>query len=148
MDVEVNYLAVFLAAASSMVVGSIWYAPKVFGNTWMKLAKVDPNKQSSPKAMTILMGGTFLLSLLTAYVLAHVSFLSNQFFGNSFFQDAVSTAFWVWLGFVATRILTHNMFDQRPGKLTWLALGNEFVTIMLMGLIIGWLAPELPVVMR
>ena len=33
MDVEVNYLAVLLAAASSMVVGSIWYAKPVFGNT-------------------------------------------------------------------------------------------------------------------
>lgn len=148
MDVEVNYLAVLLAAVSSMVVGSIWYAPKVFGNTWMKLAKVDPNKQSSPKAMTILMGGTFLISLLTAYVLAHVTFLANQYFDNSFLRDALSTAFWVWLGFIATRILTHNMFDQRPGKLTWLALGNEFITIMLMGLIIGLMAPEVPVVWR
>lgn len=146
MNVEVNYLAVLLAAASSMVVGSVWYAPKVFGNTWMKLAKVDPNKQSSPKAMAILMGGTFLLSLLTAYVLAHVSFLSNKYFGNSFLNDALNTAFWVWLGFVATRILTHNMFDQRPGKLTLLALGNEFVTIMLMGLIIGLMAPVTGVV--
>src|SRR5687768_11904520 len=121
MDVEVNYLAVLLAAASSMVVGSIWYAPSVFGNAWMKLAKVDPGK-ATPKQMTVLMGGTFLLSLLTAYVLAHVIFLANQYFGNSFFHDAVSTSLWIWLGFVATRLLTHNMFDQRPGKLTLLAL--------------------------
>jgi hypothetical protein len=140
MDVEVNYLAVFLAAASSMVVGSIWYAPSVFGNMWMKLAKVDPGK-TSPKQMTILMGSTFLLSLVTAYVLAHVSYLSNAYFGNSFFMDAVKTAFWLWLGLVVTRLVTHNMFDQRPSKLTWLAVGNEFVTLMLMGLIIGWLAP-------
>lgn len=141
MDVEVNYLAVFLAAASSMVVGSIWYAPSVFGKTWAKLAKVDMNRKVSSSEMTVLMGGTFLLSLLTAYVLAHVSYLSNSFFQHSFFQDAVTTAFWVWLGFVATRILTHNIFEQRPGKLNLLALGNELVTIMLMGVIIGWLHP-------
>ena len=139
MDVEVNYLAVLLAAVSSMVVGSIWYAPSVFGNTWMKLAKVDPKKQSDAKSMTILMGTTFLLSLLTAYVLAHVIFLANQYFGNSFFQDALSTSLWIWLGFVATRILTHNMFDQRPGKLTLLALANELITLVAMGAIIGWL---------
>jgi len=140
MNVEVNYLAVFLAAVSSMVVGSIWYTPKVFGTMWMKLAKVDPGK-TTPKEMTVLMGSTFLLSLLTAYVLAHVSFLSHAFFGGSFLAAAVQTAFWVWLGFVLTRLVVHNMFDQRPGKLTWLALGNEFVTIMLMGVIIGWLRP-------
>jgi hypothetical protein len=139
MDVEVNYLAVFLAAVSSMVVGSIWYAKGVFGGTWAKLAKVDMDRKVSAREMTMLMGGTFLLSLLTAYVLAHVTYLSNVFFGNSFFQDALSTAFWVWLGFVATRILTHNLFDKRPGTLNVLALGNEFVTIMVMGMIIGWL---------
>jgi cation transport ATPase len=138
MEVEVNYLAVLLAALSSMVVGSIWYAPGVFGNVWMKLAKVDPKKQmtTSDKLMFL---WVFLLSLLTAYVLAHVSFLSNQFFGNSFLQDALSTAFWLWLGLVVTRLLTHNMFDRRPGKLTLLALGNELLTIMLMGFIIGLL---------
>ncbi len=147
MNVEVNYLAVLLAALSSMVVGSVWYAPKVFGNTWMKLAKIEPKKQmsTSDKLMFV---WVFLLSLLTAYVLAHVTFLANRFFGHSFLQDALSTAFWVWLGFVATRILTHNMFDRRPGKLTLLAFGNEFVTIMLMGLIIGLMAPEIPVVLR
>lgn len=139
MDVAVNYLAVFLAAASSMVVGSIWYAKGVFGSTWAKLAKVDMDKKVSAAAMTRLMGLTFLLSLLTAYVLAHVSFLSNYFFSNSFFQDAVSTAFWLWLGLVMTRLVTHSMFDQRPTRLTVLAVGNEFVTIMVMGLIIGWL---------
>ena len=138
MGVEVNYLAVLLAAVSSMVVGSIWYTPSVFGNTWMKLAKIEPKKQmsTSDKLMFV---WVFLLSLLTAYVLAHVTFLSNSFFGHSFLQDALSTAFWVWIGFVVTRIVTHNMFDRRPGKLTWLALGNEFITIMVMGLIIGLL---------
>lgn len=146
MNVDINYLAVFLAAASSMVVGAIWYAKGVFGATWAKLAKVDMDRKVSGAEMARLMGVTFLLSLLTAYVLAHVTFLSYNYFPNTFFESAVSTAFWVWLGFVATRILTHNMFDQRPNKLTLLALGNEFVTIMVMGLIIGWLAPASAVV--
>ena len=138
MDIEVNYLAVLLAAVSSMIVGSIWYAPGVFGNTWMKLAKVDPSK-TTPKQMVVLMGSTFLLSLLTAYVLSHVIVFANRYFGHSFFHDAVSASLWIWLGFVASRMLTHNMFDRRPGKLTLLALGNELVTLALMGVIIGWL---------
>src|SRR5262245_20359716 len=107
MEVEVNYWAVFLAAVSSMVVGSIWYAKPVFGNMWIKLAKMDEKKMKSMGWMVMVW--TFLLSLLTAYVLAHVTFLSNSFFGNSFLQDALSTAFWVWLGFVFTRMLTHNL---------------------------------------
>lgn len=142
MSVDINYLAVFLAAVSSMIVGSIWYAKGVFGTTWAKLAKVELGKmKGGSMGMAGTMGLTFLLSLLTAYILAHVTFLANQFFGNSFMSDALSTAFWLWLGLVFTRITVHNLFEQKPGKLTLLAVSNEFVTIMVMGLVIGWLAP-------
>lgn len=135
MDVEVNYLAVFLAMLSSMAVGSIWYAKSVFGNSWAKHAKVDMAKDRGSVVKPIAI--TVVVSLVTAYVLAHVTFLSNQFFGNEFLQDALTTAFWLWLGLVAARFITHDAFEGRPMKLTAINLGNELITIMLMGLIIG-----------
>lgn len=135
MDVEVNYLAVLVATLGAMVVGSIWYARSVFGNTWIKLARIDMKKDGGSvwKPITI----SLVVSLITAYVLAHVAFLSNKFFGHSFLQDALTTAFWLWLGLTAARIVTHDVFEGRPAKLTAITLGNEFATIMLMGLVIG-----------
>lgn len=141
MSVEVNYWAVLLAGASSMAVGSIWYAKGVFGATWGKLAKVDMSKRVEGSQMALLLGLTFVASLITAYVLAHVSYLSHSFFGNSWLQDSVSTAFWLWLGFTATRMLTHDLFEGRRKKLTLLNWGNELVTVLVMALIIGWLHP-------
>lgn len=135
--VEVNYIAVLLAALSTMVVGSIWYTPAVFGKAWMKLAKVKPNQKMSTAQTVKLFGLTFIASLVSAYVLAHVTYLSNQFFGNTFLQDALSTGFWLWLGFIVARILTHDLFEGRPGKLTFLNLTHEFFTVMIMALIIG-----------
>lgn len=135
--VEVNYVAVLLAALSTMVVGSIWYTPAVFGKAWMKLAKVKPNQKMNTAQTVKLFGLTFVASLVSAYVLAHVAYLANEFFGNTFLQDTLSTAFWLWLGFVVARILTHDLFEGRPGKLTFLNLSHEFVTIMVMALIIG-----------
>ena len=41
MNVDINLWAVLLAAVSSMIVGSIWYMPAVFGNTWMKLTGTE-----------------------------------------------------------------------------------------------------------
>lgn len=137
MDIEINYLAVFLAGASSMVVGSIWYARGVFGDIWAKLAKVDLNRKPKNNEMALLLGITFVASLVTAYVLAHVAYLSNAFFGNSFLQDSLTTAFWLWLGFTAMRILTHDLFEGRRKKLTLLNWGNELVTVLVMALIIG-----------
>ncbi len=134
MEVEVNYIAVILAMVSSMIVGSIWYARPVFGNMWIKLAKVDMKKQGSAVWPIVT---TTIVSLMTAYILAHVAFLSNQFFHHSFFQDAVTTAFWLWLGLTAARFITHDAFEGRPWKLTLLNVSHEFVTIMTMGVIIG-----------
>ena len=137
MDIEVNYLAVLLAGLSTMVVGSIWYTPKVFGNTWAKLAHVDLNKKLSTADMVYLYGGALLASLVTATVLAHVAFMTHKFMGNEFLLDTVTTAFWLWLGFTALRVFTHDSFEGRRKKLTLLTFGNEFVTVMVMALIIG-----------
>lgn len=135
MEVQINYLAVFVAMLSSMVVGSIWYARSVFGNLWIKLAKIDMKKDGGSVAKPIIT--TMMVSLITAYVLAHVTYLSYQFFGGSFLSAAVSTAFWMWLGFTASRFITHDAFEGRPTTLTVLNIGNELATLMLMGLVIG-----------
>ena len=137
MDVSVNYLAVLLAALSTMVVGSIWYARSVFGTTWAALAKVDMERKPKPGEMIWLMGSTFVASLLTAYILAHVSFLSNNFCQNSFLQDTVTTAFWLWLGFTAARLYVHDAFEGRRMKLSALNLLHELVTVLVMAIIIG-----------
>ena len=139
MSVEVNWIALVLATVSAMVVGFVWYAPSVFGNTWMQLAKIDPAK--GRKGMFGAMLTSVVGSLLTAYILAHVSYLSHIFFGNSFFMDAVNTAFWLALGIAATTLAIHNSFEQKPWKLTAIAIGNRFVTLLVMGAVIGLLKP-------
>lgn len=135
MEVQVNYLAVLLAMLSSLVVGSIWYAKGVFGKSWGKLANVDMSKAGENAFKPIAI--TIVVSLITAYVLAHVAFLSNYYFQNSFLQDSLTTAFWVWLGFVATRFITHDAFEGRPAKLTVINVSHELVTFLLMGAVIG-----------
>jgi hypothetical protein len=143
MSVEINYLAVLLAAMSSMVVGSLWYMPATFGNTWQKLSKVKMVDRSkmAPGQMIWIYGSVFVASLVTAYVLAHVTFLANKFFGNSFMSDALQTAFWLWLGFTAARLYVHDTFEMRRKKLTLLNAAHELVTVLVMALIIGALKP-------
>ena len=137
MDVEVNLIAVLVAGLSSMVVGSVWYTPKVFGNSWARLAKVKMDRKVSNREMTVLMGSTLVASIITAYILAHVAYLSNQFFGNAFLQDSLTTAFWLWLGFTAARIYVHDAFESRPLKLTVMNAAHELLTVLVMGLVIG-----------
>lgn len=141
MSVDINYLAVFLAGVSSMIVGSIWYAKGVFGRTWGKLAKVKMDGEANFANMAPLLLQVFVASLITAYILAHFMFLSRHFFGDSWISTGLTTAFWAWLGFTAARIFTHDVFENRPKALTLLNFGNELVTLLVMGLVLGWLHP-------
>lgn len=135
MTVEVNYIGVVLAAASSMAVGFIWYAPKVFGNRWAKLTGITQAQMKKGMARPMLI--TFAASLITAYILAYVTYISHVFFKHSFLIDALTTAFWLWLGLTAMRILVHDIFERRPTKLTLLNIANEFAIIMVMAFVIG-----------
>ena len=137
MDVQVNYWAVFLAAVSSMIVGMLWYMPSLFGKPWMKLTGVKLNRKLSNNQMARMYVSTFVASLLTAYILAHVTFLSNRFFHHEFLQDALATGFWLWLGFTAARLLVHDIFESRPVALTLLNAGHELATVIVMAMIVG-----------
>lgn len=137
MGVEVNYLAVLLAALSSFVVGFVWYSKPVFGTMWSDMVKLSEKQQKSGMAKAMVM--SLIAALVMAYVVAHVSFLSNVYFSNSFLQDSLNTAFWLGLGISATTIVTQDAFEQRRRKLTAINVGYQFLALLTMGLIIGLL---------
>lgn len=132
---EINYLAVVLATLSSMIVGSIWYTPKVFGNYWMKKAGITPSGNPSDAIRPIVI--TVIVSFITAWVLAGAAYISFDFYGGSFFVNAVITAILLWAGFTAARFITHDAFDNRPAGLTILNIAHEFITLVIMAIIIG-----------
>lgn len=134
-EIYVNWLAVLLAGLSSLVVGSIWYAKPVFGNLWIKLAKIDEKKMAKNPARPIVI--STLLSLLAAFVIAHVAGLSNAFYDAGVLSAALTTAFWLWLGISATTVVIHDIFDNKSWKLSFLTVGHQFFSLMAMGLIIG-----------
>lgn len=140
MDIPINILAVVLAAVSTMVVGSIWYGEVGFYKQWAKLAKVKKDPDFTAKKATVVYGGAFLGSLVTAFVLALFAGLAFKTLGGSFLQVTVTIAVLAWLGFTAARIHMHDSFEGRPKQLTYLALSYELVAMLVMALIIGLFA--------
>lgn len=132
---EINWLAVLLAAVSSMVVGFIWYAKPVFGTRWMRLSGITDDDLKGGSALPIII--TFVVSFFTAAVLAGSAAIAQHFYNGSFLLNVVLTAVILWIGFTASRMVTHDLFDRRPSSLTVLNLAHELVTVVVMGLIIG-----------
>ena len=63
-----NILILLAAALIPMILGFIWYNPKVFGNAWMKASNVTEEKiKSSNMALVLIV--TFVFSFLLAFIL-------------------------------------------------------------------------------
>jgi|SRR5579884_352216 len=139
MQVQINLYAVLLAGLSSMVIGTVYYADKLFGATWKKLGKIDSKRFE--KEMPRLMPMVFIAALVASYTVAWVTFLYHEFFAGSWLSAGIITSLVLWLGLSATTLYVHNGLDQRPNQLTLISLGNRLFSLLAMGLIIGWLHP-------
>ncbi|GAA2980779.1 hypothetical protein JOD63_002733 [Microbacterium terrae] len=134
---EINYWAVIIATLSTMVVGSIWYTPKVFGTRWAKLANVDLNAEKTGLQAWMPIIVTVIVSFVSAWVLAGASSIAWHFYEGSYLWAALGTAIILWAGFTAARFITHDAFEGRPSSLTVLNIAHELVTFVVMGIIIG-----------
>ena len=83
------------------------------------------------------------MSFITAWVLAGAIYISFDFYGGSFFVNALVTGIILWAGLTAARFITHDAFDGRPTGLTILNVSHELVTIVIMVIIIGVWPPAL-----
>ena len=137
---EINYLAVLAATVSTMIVGAIWYAPKVMGNAWMRLAKVNPGEGRGPTGPMI---ATVIVSFVTSWVLAGAAYIAYEFYHGSFLVSALLTGVLLWAGFTAARFITHDAFEGRPIRLTILNCVHELITIVVLSLVIGVWPPAL-----
>jgi len=141
MNVDVNYLAVLAAGIVSMAIGFLWYSPVLLGKPWMKERGVTAESmQKTQQAMGKLYALSFVVSLVTAYVLTHVMVLSQYFFNYPDLQTGLTTGLWMWLGFVMPVQVTATIFsDKKNWKLFAIDSGYQLVSLLAMGVVIALL---------
>lgn len=129
-EVTINFWAVLVAAAASMVIGSVWYSPALFGKTWMKLAGITASdeKKGRNRGMALMV----VSSLVTAYVLAYIVDYATA----DTFYEGVVVGFLVWLGFVATTFLMAVAFEGKSWQLYFINNGNQLLTLVTMAVIL------------
>lgn len=139
MNIEVNFLAVLLAGIVSMGLGFLWYSPMVLGKVWMKEhGFTSESLKKAQKEMGKLYGVSFVLSLVMAYVLFHVMVMSENFFHYSMLSTGMTSAFWMWLGFIMPVQATATIFsDKKNWKLFGIDSGYQLVSVVAMGVVLA-----------
>jgi hypothetical protein len=127
---EINYLAVLIAAFVTMIIGALWYSPVLFGNAWMKEMGFTKEDVSGGGPMTYvltgitaLVGCLFLALILTLF--EERSFVSGIIAGSII---AIS---------VSAKIGMNYLFENKTRKHYFITIGYHVVTYLLSGIILG-----------
>ncbi|SFC96427.1 DUF1761 domain-containing protein [Algibacter pectinivorans] len=156
-----NFPAILVAAVSALVVGFIWYNPKVFGNAWMQAAGLTEEQLKGANMAKI-----FILAFIFAFLLAmtmmqmsiHQTGALSLIGGDASKALPSYTAFMADYGdafrtfkhgalhgtmagiFVALPIIgTNALFERKGAKYIFINSGYWIVTLGVMGAIVcGW----------
>jgi len=156
-----NFPAILVAAVSALIVGFIWYNPKVFGTIWMKEAGVTDADIKGGNMVKI-----FILAFIFAMLLAmtmmqmsihqtgalslvggdstkalpsYAAFMAD--YGGAFRTYKHGAIHGVMAGiFVAFPIIgTNALFERKSAKYIFVNAGYWMVTLGIMGAIVcGW----------
>jgi len=130
---HLNFLAVLVAAVSTMAVGFLWYSPVLFAEPWMNEMGHDPNDTAKTEEMKRSAGPAYAGSLLASLVSAFVLALFLHWMRGEGAHTGALTGFHVWLGFVATVQFT----AKQSMKLFAINTGYQLLCYLVMGAILG-----------
>src|SRR5689334_9037727 len=109
---QVNYLAIFIAAVIQFIIGAIWYMP-LFGKLWGKMHGMGNVSKEEQQKMMKSMGPflvlQFLVTLVTTFVLA--IFIAYQPTWNAY-----AMAGFFWIGFVVPTQVSGVIFGGTAPK--------------------------------
>lgn len=155
---KINFLALFIAALSTLPIGFIWYNPKVFGTIWMKESGVTEEKMKGANMPLIFMMSVFfafLIAISLQFITIHQSGAISMVGGDienakpSFaaFMADYGTAFRTFKHgmlhglitglFIAFPIIgTNALYERKSWKYIFINTGYWTLSFMVMGGII------------
>ena len=134
-----NILSLFLIAFIPIVIGAIYYHPKVVGTRWMK-ANNFTNEDLKGANMIIILGVSYLVSLGITFYLKYNCINSTTCTDGEgqmclFFYGLQSGVFLATF-IVAPIIVINALFERRSITYMLVHIGYWFISLCLMSLII------------
>jgi hypothetical protein len=129
-DVDLNWIAIIVAAIIPMVLGALWYSPLLFAEPWMRAVGRTREELGGAQLGYAL---SAIGALLSSYVLARIVKWAEV---DDLWNGALVGVF-VWAGFVATVLAVTTFFGGRPRALWLINSGYQLVALVLMGALLG-----------
>ena len=130
MHGSLNLLAAATAGVAAFLVGAMWYSPMLFGNAWMREARMDAAtmREGNP---AVTYGLALVLTMLASLIFA-------MFLGPSpalgFALGAGASAGLCW---VAASFGINYLFERKSLKLFLINGGYHTIQFTLYGLVLG-----------
>ena len=134
---ELNFLAIGLAALAGIVIGAVWFGPKTFFPLWWKLLGRNPSDQPGTADMAVVFGSTFLSAIIQSIVMGVVIGLAENATGEMSTLTGLATGALLGVGFAASASLSHHLFGGFAFKAWVLEAGQDIVSLAAMGAIIA-----------
>ncbi len=122
---DVNWLAVLVAGILPLVIGFLWYGP-IFGKKWLSLMEMTAEEVQEDFNPLKTHGASFVLSLVTAYVLAQLLAVMD----GSGAMIGVHVGLLVTIGFVLNVGYQGVAYEQRKPGIFCLSLGFNAVALI------------------
>jgi hypothetical protein len=154
---EINFIALLLAAIVTLVVGFIWYNPKVFGTIWMKENNLTQEELRTGNMLKIF-GFTYIFSVMITMTLMSLTihqsgavgmvggpqmiasakpsfqaFMTDYGMAYRTFKHGALHGFISGLFFAFPVIGINGLFERKSWKYIFIHAGYWIVTLTLMG---------------
>lgn len=136
---KINYPAVIVAAVIHFILGGLWYGP-LFGKKFLEIIQWTPAQQEEIVARTH--WTTYLIAFISSLILCYILAHFIQYTGATGVAGGMQTAFWLWLGFVATTQIATVLFEQRKLGLYLLNIGYQLVAGLICGALLAVWKPR------
>lgn len=138
MAFGVGLLTVLSAAIASWVFGGIYYG--VLGKYWFVAAELNRGKMESTKGFS--KAPPFVIGFASEFIMAYVfsALLFHTSDGAFSIGAAFAAAIYLWIGFVATSIVTNNAFGMRKFSLSVIDGVHWLGVLVVQALVISVLA--------
>ena len=132
---DVNLLAVLVAGIVPMIIGALWYGP-LFGKRWLAMMEMTAEEVQEGFNPVKTYGVSFLLALVTAYVIAQlVAELGPEGGGSA--MVGVHVGLMAVIAFVAPAAHQSVTFEKRKAGLAWLNVAYNGVALIGQALVIA-----------